>query len=89
MVGSEARVRGLSAASPEAETPNIILDIDEDYFATGDPLAPLVRAGWDNASLAAIDAVTMSLCSPTEADEHTLDTMLKDLVKGHTCLSLF
>jgi len=75
MVGSVAKRHGFSFRTSGSD-PNIILDIDEDYFATGDTILPLMAVGWSNRSLAKVDAVLMQLCAPSERVEHLLAEMI-------------
>lgn len=79
MVGSVARQRGFRFRRGQAE-PLVILDIDEDYFATSDTIIPLRVAGWSNETLGQVDAILMQLCSPTEEDESFLAAQIEAAV---------
>jgi hypothetical protein len=81
MVGSVAKQRGFSIHSADTPEPNIILDIDEDYFATGDTILPLMAAGWTNTTLSQVDAVLLQLCSPSEQAEHFLAKQIEACIK--------
>eukprot|EP00730_Choanoeca_flexa_P015689 TRINITY_DN7260_c0_g1_i5.p1 TRINITY_DN7260_c0_g1~~TRINITY_DN7260_c0_g1_i5.p1 ORF type:complete len:477 (+),score=81.95 TRINITY_DN7260_c0_g1_i5:90-1520(+) len=82
MVGSVAIERGFNVWN-DATSPDIILDIDEDYFATSDAIVPLKTVGWTNRTLAQVDHVLGQLCSPSEALEHALAQDIVNAIKGH------
>ena len=81
MVGSAAKKHGFTIRSTAADEPNVILDIDEDYFSTSDTITPLLAVGWRNDTLGRVDDVLSQLCSPSEALEHWLAGRIDEAVK--------
>ncbi len=76
------RIRDCIRCTPEdlAQPLDVILDIDEDYFATGDLVGDLAATGWTNKTLALVDSTTMRFCANTEAEEAELASFLADMV---------
>eukprot|EP00911_Craspedida_sp_UC1_P002297 UC1_evm1s1738 len=72
----------------------IILDIDEDYFVTEDPVARLISGGWTNETLANVDrTVTYVFCPHSVLLAEAVDAMLRTTVRrprltGRQILSL-
>jgi hypothetical protein len=85
MISSRVLARGITihdATLDMDDTPNVILDIDEDYFVTADPVGPLMQAGWNNMSLGLLDDVLMRLCVEDAVSEQWLAERIIDATYG-------
>lgn len=92
---SGSSLSSLSSSSPLPTPPlPIILDIDEDYFVTEDPVARLISGGWTNETLANVDrTVTYVFCPHSVLLAEAVDAMLRTTVRrprltGRQILSL-
>ena len=82
VLGSRFHNVGFHAASDDGQPMPVILDIDEDFFITGDPVGRLRAAGWNNASLSAVDAVLMRLCARSSEDEAKIARIVTSAATG-------
>ena len=86
MISTRASMRGITvrddALDGAAGPPDVILDIDEDYFVTADPVTPLQEAGWTNTSLGLLDDILMRLCAEDAVSEQWLAERIADATYG-------